>query len=62
VVLLNLPPEMCYRANNVIIPLAIPGPCAPGNVESFIYPLFEEMAMASVECGHGMPLIHHTLF
>jgi hypothetical protein len=47
-VLLNLPPEMCYRANNVIIPLAIPGPSAPGNVESFIYPLFEEMAMASV--------------
>lgn len=48
VVLLNLPPEMCYRANNVIIPLAIPGPSAPGNIESFIYPLFEEMAMASV--------------
>ena len=48
VVLLNLPPEMCYKANNVIIPLAIPGPLAPSNIESFIYPLFEEMAMASV--------------
>ena len=48
VVLLNLPPEICYKTNNVIIPLAIPGPSAPGNVESFIYPLFEEMAMASV--------------
>jgi hypothetical protein len=48
VVLLNLPPEMCYRAKNVIIPLAIPGPSAPANIESFIYPLFEEMAMASV--------------
>ena len=48
VVLLNLPPEVCYKTNNVIIPLAIPGPSAPGNVESFIYPLFEEMAMASV--------------
>ncbi len=48
VVLLNLPPEMCYRANNVIIPLAIPGPSAPGDIESFIYPLFEEMASASV--------------
>ena len=47
-VLLNLPPEMCYRANNVIIPLVIPGPSAPGNIESFIYPLFEELAMASV--------------
>jgi hypothetical protein len=48
VVLLNLPPEMCYRAKNAIIPLAIPGPSAPGNIESFIYPLFEEMAQASV--------------
>jgi Transposase family tnp2 len=48
VVLLNLPPEMCYRADNVIIPLAIPGPSAPGDIESFIYPLFEEMAQASV--------------
>ena len=48
VVLLNLPPEICYKAKNVIIPLAIPGPSAPGNVESFIYPLFEELAQASV--------------
>src|SRR5260370_24785633 len=39
---------MCYKANNVIIPLVIPGPSAPGNVESFIYPLFEEVVMASV--------------
>ena len=48
VLLLNLPPEICYKANNVIIPLAIPGPKAPGNIESFIYPLFEEMAQSSV--------------
>jgi hypothetical protein len=47
-VLLNLPPEMCYKANNVIISLVIPGPSAPGDIESFIYPLFEEMARASV--------------
>jgi hypothetical protein len=47
VVLLNLPPEMRYRANNIIIPLAIPGPSSPGNIESFIYPLFQELAMAS---------------
>jgi hypothetical protein len=51
VVLLNLPPEMCYRAKNVIIPLAIPGPSAPGNIESFIYPLFEEMARRNVDMG-----------
>ena len=48
VLLLNLPPEICYKSKNVIIPLAIPGPLAPGNIESFIYPLFEEMAQASV--------------
>jgi hypothetical protein len=48
VLLLNLPAEMCYKARNVIIPLAIPGPLAPGNIESFIYPLFEEMAQSSV--------------
>ena len=48
VILLNLPPEMCYKAKNVIIPLAIPGPSAPGNIEFFIYPLFEEMAQSSV--------------
>jgi hypothetical protein len=47
VVLLNLPPGMRYRAKNIIIPLAIPGPSSPGNIESFIYPLFQEMAMAS---------------
>ena len=48
VVLLNLPPEICYRSQNDIFPLAIPGPLAPENVESFIYTLFEEMAQASV--------------
>ena len=48
VLLLNLPPDMCYKAKNAIIPLAIPGPSAPGNIESFIYPLFEEMAQSSV--------------
>jgi len=47
VVLLNLPPERRYRAKNIIIPLAIPGPLSPGNIESFIYPLFQEMAVAS---------------
>jgi hypothetical protein len=36
------------NSDNHIIPLAIPGPSAPGNMESFIYPLFEEMAQASV--------------
>ncbi len=48
VVLLNLPPEMCYKSKNNIIPLAIPEPSASKNIESFIYPLFQELAAASV--------------
>ncbi|EKM78019.1 hypothetical protein AGABI1DRAFT_13509, partial [Agaricus bisporus var. burnettii JB137-S8] len=35
-ILLNLPPEIRYKSNNVIIVLATPGPNSPGNIESFI--------------------------
>ena len=45
--LLNLPPEIRYKSKNVIIAFATPGPKAPGNIESFMYPLFQEMAQAS---------------
>lgn len=44
---LNLPPELRYKSNNVFYPLAIPGPNPPGNIESFLWPLFEKMAEAS---------------
>ena len=43
-ILLNLPAEIRYRSNNVIINFATPGPNSPGNIESFLRPLFEEMA------------------
>lgn len=33
-ILLNLPPEIHYKSDNVIIALTIPGPSAPGNIES----------------------------
>ena len=46
-VLLNLPSEIRYKSKNIIITLTIPGPRAPRNIESFVYPVFEEMAMAS---------------
>ena len=46
-ILLNLPPEIRYKSKNVIIAFATPGPNAPGNIESFMYPLFQEMAQAS---------------
>ena len=39
---------MWSKAANIIIPLVIPGPCSPGNVESFVYVLYEELARLSV--------------
>jgi hypothetical protein len=48
VTILNLPPDMRSKAANIIIPLVIPGPSSPGNVESFIYVLYEELAKLSV--------------
>jgi hypothetical protein len=30
------------------MPLVIPGPLSPGNVESFVYVLYEELAKLSV--------------
>jgi hypothetical protein len=45
--ILNLPPEIRYKSTNVIYPCAIPGPNPPGNVESYLYTLFEDMAVAS---------------
>ena len=48
VTILNLPPNMRTKATNIIIPLIIPGPYSPGNVESFVYVLYEELARLSV--------------
>ena len=48
VTILNLPPNMRSKASNIIMPLVIPGPHSPGNVESFVYVLYEELAKLSV--------------
>ena len=48
VTILNLPPNMRSKAANIIMPLVIPGPLSPGNVESFVYVLYEELAKLSV--------------
>jgi hypothetical protein len=48
VTVLNLPPNMRSKAANIIMPLVIPGPLSPGNVESFIYVLYEELAKLSI--------------
>ncbi|EGN95921.1 hypothetical protein SERLA73DRAFT_59851, partial [Serpula lacrymans var. lacrymans S7.3] len=39
-ILLNIPPEMRYHSNNIILTMTIPGPHSLGSIESFIYPLF----------------------
>jgi Transposase family tnp2 len=46
-IILNLPPTFRYKTEHIIINLATPGPNSPGDIESFIRPLFEEMAMSS---------------
>ena len=48
VTILNLPPNMRTKAANIIMPLTIPGPSSPGNIESFVYVLYEELAKLSV--------------
>jgi hypothetical protein len=46
-ILFNLPGNMQYKGDGIIIPLATPGPNSPGDIESFLYPIFQNMAMAS---------------
>ena len=46
-IILNLPPTIQYKSCNVIINFATPGPNSPGDIESFLYPLFQSMAEAS---------------
>lgn len=46
-IILNLPADIRYTSGDVIINLATPGPNSPGDIESFLRPLFEEMARAS---------------
>ena len=48
VTILNLPPSMQSKSANTIMPLVIPGPSSPGNIESFVYVLYEELAKLSV--------------
>lgn len=43
-ILLDLLGESRYKAKNIFIPLAIPGPNLPGDVESFMWVLFRDMA------------------
>lgn len=46
-IILNLPASIRYKTRNTIISFATPGPNSPGDLESFLWPLFEEMAEGS---------------
>jgi Transposase family tnp2 len=46
-ILLNLPGSIRYKGSSTIIPMAIPGPNPPGDIESFLYTMFQHMAEAS---------------
>jgi hypothetical protein len=48
VTILDLHPNMQSKPANIIMPLVIPGPSSPGNVESFVYVLYEELAKLSI--------------
>ncbi|PPQ85305.1 hypothetical protein CVT26_001344 [Gymnopilus dilepis] len=44
---LNLPAEIRYKVSSTFIHFATPGPNPPGDMESFLWPVFEEMMQAS---------------
>jgi hypothetical protein len=46
-ILLNIPAELRYKTSNTMVPFIIPGPNSPGNIDTFMYPLFVDMAKAS---------------
>ena len=33
-----------YKTDNILIPLTIPGPNSPSDIESFLWPLYQDMA------------------
>ena len=48
---LNLPPSERARIQNILISMLIPGPQEPKNLDSFLYPLVQEMHVL----GKGVP-------
>lgn len=44
----NIPPENRVKQNNLLIGALIPGPSAPGDLNSFLYPVIEELK--ELEC------------
>jgi hypothetical protein len=47
----NLPPALRYQKHNILLSLLIPGPKKYKDIDSFLYPLVEELK----ELGNGVP-------
>ena len=64
-ILLNLPAEIRYKTNNTLVPFIVPGPNSPGDLESFLHPLFVDMAKASEgiwmwDAVESSSFVHHA--
>ena len=46
-IILDLPGDLRYKGDFVIVNFATPGPNSPGDIESFLYPLLEEAALGT---------------
>lgn len=46
-IILDLPGDLRYKGDFIIVNFATPGPNSPGDIESFLYPLLEEAAVGS---------------
>ena len=53
---LNLPPEIRYRNENILLCLLIPGPKKHGLLDTFLYPFVEEMKALDA----GIPNIYNS--
>lgn len=49
---LNLPPDCRVKAENILASMLIPGPRSPKELDSYLYPLVEEMELLG---SHGVP-------
>jgi hypothetical protein len=48
---LNLPPEVRYRNENILLSCIVPGPHQPGDLNSFLYPMVQDLR----QVGEGIP-------
>jgi len=59
--LLSMPGDSRYKSDAYWIPLATPGPNAPGDIESFLWPVFADLAKLVKGFGCGMLQSLHIL-